>query len=46
MFLPSVLRSPPATHEVVVRRPVEVVYRFCRDRDNLNRLKTLLEVTS
>lgn len=31
------LAPPPATHEVVIHRPAEVVYRFCRDLTNAAR---------
>ena len=31
------IAPPPATHEVTIRRPVEAVYRFCRDLSNAAR---------
>lgn len=36
-FLRSLVAPPPATHEVVIHRSPEVVYRFCRDLTNAAR---------
>jgi len=37
LSLRGMLAPPPETHEVVIRRPAEVVYRFCRDLTNAAR---------
>jgi uncharacterized membrane protein len=36
-FLRSMIAPPPAVHDVVIHRPIDEVYRFCRDLTNVAR---------